>query len=107
MDFTLGEELLFFREAVAAGGRLVSLSLDAPTFSPPPPFTMQGSRKSHQEVDADEAFLQHFTGGRTGVCRGDLAAGAETVTASRVRLHILASSSEAHIREFQLFQLGL
>jgi alpha-L-fucosidase len=28
------------------------------------------------------------------------------VTASKVRLHILASSSEAHIREFQLFQLG-
>jgi alpha-L-fucosidase len=27
------------------------------------------------------------------------------VTASKVRLHILASSSEAHIREFQLFQL--
>lgn len=28
----------------------------------------------------------------------------EAVTASRVRLNILASSSEAHIREFQLFQ---
>jgi alpha-L-fucosidase len=28
------------------------------------------------------------------------------VTASRVRLNILASSSEAHIREFQLFQVG-
>jgi alpha-L-fucosidase len=27
------------------------------------------------------------------------------VTASKVRLHILSSSSEAHIREFQLFQL--
>ena len=28
------------------------------------------------------------------------------VTASRVRLHILASSSEAHIREFQLFSVA-
>jgi len=28
------------------------------------------------------------------------------VTASRVRLNILASSSEAHIREFQLFSVG-
>jgi alpha-L-fucosidase len=29
-----------------------------------------------------------------------------TITASRVRLHILASSAEAHIREFQLFYTG-
>jgi alpha-L-fucosidase len=28
------------------------------------------------------------------------------VTASRVRLHILSSTSEAHIREFQLFAVG-
>jgi alpha-L-fucosidase len=28
------------------------------------------------------------------------------VTASRVRLNILSSSAEAHIREFQLFLLG-
>ena len=27
----------------------------------------------------------------------------EPATASRVRLHIISSSSEAHIREFQLF----
>jgi alpha-L-fucosidase len=30
----------------------------------------------------------------------------ESVTASRVRLNILSSSAEAHIREFQLFNLG-
>jgi len=28
------------------------------------------------------------------------------VTASRVRLNILASSAEAHIREFQVFKIG-
>jgi alpha-L-fucosidase len=29
-----------------------------------------------------------------------------TVTASRVRLNILSSSTESHIREFQLFNTG-
>jgi len=31
----------------------------------------------------------------------------EAVTASRVRLEILSSTSEVHIREFQLFNTGI
>jgi alpha-L-fucosidase len=62
--------------------------------------TGQHVQKYAVEVYRDGQWIQVFQGNAIGHKRIDHFA---PVTASRVRLNILSSSAEAHIREFQLF----
>ena len=61
----------------------------------------QHIQKYAVEINRNGKWMQVFQGNAIGHKRIDHFA---PVTASRVRLNILSSSAEAHIREFQLFE---